>query len=348
MTSSMTLKVAVGIAIGCVIPFLTGDYTQYIVNICLVYIVSAIGLNLVLGYAGQLSFAHSAFMGIGAYATGVLMVKAGMAFLPALLLGGIIAALVGLVVGIPAVRVRGLYLALVTIAFMYAVTWVLVHWTDLTFGANGLNVPTPSVFGVALATDHLKYLVLFPVAVAMIVLAGMIVTSKLGRAFLMVRDIELAAACNGLNVMMVKAQAFAISAFFAGIAGGLFAVCVGFLVPQGFGMVSMITQFAMVLLGGLGSITGAIIGAIFISLLPELLRNAQWAQEVSYGVLMIVVIVFMPNGIVGLLRRWGLLTRTVMINRWVDKLLDTSAAIRPAMAVNESVVVGKAAKRAGR
>jgi len=340
------LKLAAGVAIGAVLPFLTDDYTQYIVNICLVYIVSAVGLNLVLGYAGQLSFAHSAFMGIGAYATGVLMVKVGMAFLPALILGGVIAALVGLVVGLPAVRVRGLYLALVTIALMYAVSWVLLHWTDVTFGANGLNVPTPSVFGFTLATEHDRYLVVFPIAVAMVALAGMIVTSKLGRAFVMVRDIELAAACNGLNVMLVKAQAFAISAFFAGIAGGLFAVCVGFLVPHGFGLVSMITQFAMVLLGGLGSITGAIIGAVFISLLPELLRNAQWAQEIAYGVLMILVIVFMPNGIVGLLRQRGLLARTAMINPLTDKLPKTPS---PSPAVPTSgVFFATAANRAGR
>lgn len=341
----MVVKLVAGIVVGGVMPFLTDHYTQYIVNICLVYIVSAIGLNIVLGYAGQISFAHSAFMGIGAYATGALMVKVGMSFLPALLLGGIIAALVGLIVGLPAVRVRGLYLALVTIALMYAVTWVFVHWTDVTFGANGLNVPTPSVFGFALTTEHERYLVLFPVTVIMVALAGMIMTSKLGRAFVMVRDIELAAACNGLNVMLVKAQAFAISAFFAGIAGGLFAICVGFLVPHGFGLISMVTQFAMVLLGGLGSITGAIIGAIFISLLPELLRNAQWAQEIAYGVLMILVIVFMPNGIVGLLRRWGVLGRTVMINQLTDRLRATAPALRTAAAANEDVVVDKPARR---
>jgi branched-chain amino acid transport system permease protein len=136
----------------------------------------------------------------------------------------------------------------------------------------------------------------------------------------MVRDIELAAACNGLSIMAVKVQAFAISAFFAGIAGGLFAICVGFLVPHGFGLISMITQFAMVLLGGLGSLTGAIIGAVFVSLLPELLRNARWAQEVVYGVLIILVVVFMPNGIAGVLRRYGWLARTVMTNPLLDRV----------------------------
>jgi branched-chain amino acid transport system permease protein len=120
--------------------------------------------------------------------------------------------------------------------------------------------------------------------------------------------------------MAVKTQAFAISAFFAGIAGGLFAICVGYLVPHGFGLVSMITHFAMVLVGGLGSVTGAIVGAIVISGLPELLRNARWAQEVAYGVLIILVIVFMPNGVVGLLRNRGLLARTRMTNSLLDRL----------------------------
>lgn len=316
----MKLKLAAGIAIGALLPLATDPYLQYLYNLCLAYIVSAIGLNIVLGYAGQLSFAHSAFMGIGAYATGVLMAKAGFSFLPSLLASGLLSAAIGTVVGLPAVRVRGLYLALSTIAFMYAVTWVLMHWTEVTFGTNGVRVPAPTVFGYTLASEHQKFLVIFPVASAMVGLAALIVTSRLGRAFVMVRDIELAAACSGLNIMVVKAQAFAISAFFAGIAGGLFAVCVGFLVPHGFGLISMITQFAMVLLGGLGSITGAIVGAIFVSALPEVLRNARWAQEVAYGVLIILVIVFMPNGITGLLRQRGLLPRTPMINPLLDRL----------------------------
>jgi branched-chain amino acid transport system permease protein len=323
----MALKLLGVLAIGIAIPFLTNDYTQYVVNICLVYIISAIGLNIVLGYAGQLSFAHSAFMGIGAYTTAVLMLKAGLSFLLALLLGGLLASVVGLLVGLPAVRVRGLYLALVTIAQMYAVSWVLVHWDKVTLGANGLSVPSAAVFGFALATEHARYVVLFPVTVVMVLLAVAILTSSLGRAFLMVRDIELAAACNGLNVMLVKALAFMISAFFAGIAGGLFAVCVGYLVPRGFGLPSMINQFAMVLLGGMGSITGSVIGAVFVSLLPELLRNIQWAQEVAYGVLMILVLVFMPGGIAGMLRGLDVLPRLVMVSPLTDKI-----AKRPAVA----------------
>lgn len=318
--SRLVLKLLTGIVLGAALPFFTDPYLQYLYNLCLVYVVSAIGLNLVLGYAGQLSFAHSAFMGIGAYTTGALMLKAGIPFLPSLLAGGLLTAAIGTVVGLPAVRVRGLYLALSTIAFMYAVTWVFVHWTDVTLGANGLRVPAPSVLGYQLASEHEKFLIIFPVTVGMVVLAALIVTSRFGRAFVMVRDIELAAACNGLNVMAVKAQAFAFSAFFAGIAGGLLAICVGFLVPHGFGLASMITQFAMVLVGGLGSITGAIVGAIFVSGLPELLRNARWAQEVAYGMLIILVIVFMPNGIVGLLRKRGWLARTPMINPALDRL----------------------------
>lgn len=318
--SSVTLKLSIAIAVGALLPLVTDPYLQYLYNLCLAYIVSAIGLNLVLGYAGQLSFAHSAFMGIGAYTTGALMLKGGMPFLPSLLAGGLLSAAIGTLVGLPAVRVRGLYLALSTIAFMYAATWVFVHWTDVTMGANGLRVPIPSVFGGKLVSERDKFRVIYPVAVAMIVLAVFIVTSRLGRAFVMVRDIELAAACNGLNVMAVKAQAFAISAFFAGIGGGLFAVCVGFLVPHGFGLGLMITQFAMVLVGGLGSITGSIIGAVIVSGLPELLRNARWAQEVAYGALIILVIVFMPNGIAGVLRKRGVLTRTPMLNPLLDRL----------------------------
>ncbi len=312
--------IVLGLGLCALVPFGTDPYVQYLVNIALVYIVSATGLNIVLGYAGQLSFAHSAFMGIGAYATGVLMTKAGVAYLPALLGGGLLAAAAGTVVGLPAVRVRGLYLALSTIAFMYAVTWVLVHWTSVTAGTNGLRVPAPVVFGFRLSTEHEKFALIFPITALMVALAGLIVKSRFGRTFVMVRDIELAAACNGLDLMAVKTLAFAISAFFAGIAGGLFAICVGFLVPNGFGLISMITQFAMVLLGGLGSIAGAVVGAIFVSALPEVLRNARWAQEVAYGVLIVLVIVYMPNGIVGLARGKGWLPRVAMANTLTDRL----------------------------
>lgn len=288
------------------IPLLTDSYTQYVVNLVLAYVVIAIGLNIVMGFAGQLSFAHSAFMGIGAYATIILMERIGLSFLPALLLAGVMTGLFGFVVGLPAVRVRGLYLALLTIALLYFVRWGLVHGDGLTKGVNGLQMPPVDVLGWAVRGDKGKFYAILPVALLMLWLSTLIVRSRWGRSFVFARDAEIAAQACGINVMMAKATAFAVSAFYAAIGGGLYALTVDFLVPNSFGLLQMMTQFAMVLVGGLASIAGAVIGAVVIGVLPELLRELHGAEEIAYGVVILGCVLFMPEGIVGLLRarRW--------------------------------------------
>lgn len=285
-------------------------YTQYLVNLIMSYVVIAVGLNIVLGFAGQLSFAHSAFMGIGAYATALLMSELQFPLPLALPAAGLISAVVGLCVGLPAVRVRGLYLALVTIACLYFFSWVFVHWTSVTNGTNGMAVSSLTLLGWRLDTDAQKFYPLLITMLLMMALAATIMRSRLGRALVMVRDAELAAQVCGINVMQTKALAFAISAFYAGVGGGMFAISISFIDPHAFGILQMVTQFGMVLIGGLSSLTGAAIGAVLLTVLPELLREFRGAEELLYGLLMIVFIIFMPDGIAGFLRRRGWLNAT--------------------------------------
>lgn len=302
------------------LPLLTDSYTQYVVNLVLAYVVIAIGLNIVMGFAGQLSFAHSAFMGIGAYATIILMERIGLSFLPALLLAGVMTGVFGFVVGLPAVRVRGLYLALLTIALLYFVRWGLVHGDGLTKGVNGLQMPPVDVLGWAVVGDKGKFYAILPVALLMLWLATLIVRSRWGRSFVFARDAEIAAKACGINVMMAKAAAFAVSAFYAAIGGGLYALTVDFLVPNSFGLLQMMTQFAMVLVGGLASIAGAVIGAVVIGVLPELLRELHGAEEIAYGVVILGCVLFMPEGIVGLLRARRWIARPALVSAGLEWL----------------------------
>lgn len=291
-------------------PLAIGPYLQYVLNLTVTYCVLSLGLNIVLGFAGLVSFAHSIFMGIGAYATTLLMRKLGLPFVLALPVAGAVSALVGFCVGIPAVRVRGLYLALVTIACMYFFVWVFVHWDAVTNGTTGLAVQTASFFGFPLSTDRRKFYPLLLIAVVMYLAATWLMRSRLGRAFVMARDAELAAAACGIDIMRTRAIAFAVSAFYAGVGGGMFAVTVGFVDPNAFGMLQMVTQFGMVLIGGLSSIAGALIGAVLLTALPEFLRQFRGAEEVLYGLALILSIVFMPDGIAGVMRQRGWLAAT--------------------------------------
>jgi branched-chain amino acid transport system permease protein len=276
----------------------------------LVYVVITLGLNLVLGFAGQISFGSAAFMGIGAYATSLLMLRLQIPFLVALPLGALGTAILGYLGGLPAVRVRGLYLALLTIAFLFFTHWTLIHWSSVTQGSNGVRIPLVTLFGWQVSGDKEKYALLLPICAVMILLAQFIVRSKWGRAFVMVREAELAAQSNGINLMHTKALAFACSAFFSAVGGGMFALTIGFVVPGSFGLLQQITQFAMALIGGLGSVVGSVIGAAILTVLPELLREFPGAEEVVYGLLILAFVVFMPDGIAGWMQRHGWLART--------------------------------------
>jgi branched-chain amino acid transport system permease protein len=298
------------------VPLVTNGYTQYVVNFVLINVIAGIGLNLLLGYAGQFAFASAALMGIGAYATGLLSARFGLSFWICLPLSGIIAAAIGAAAALPAMRMSRVYLALVTFAFAELIIWVLLNWKIVTFGSDGVNIPAPEFFGWRIRGDKNVFYLILVCTVIMYWLARRILQSAIGRAFVALGENELVAQCNGINIARTKTLAFALSAFYAGIAGSLYAVALGFIVPQSFNLSQLIVQFSIVALGGLMSLFGSVIGAVLLTALPELLRELQSVQEIIYGVVLVAVVIFMPKGLAGALKMIGVLPREILASNW--------------------------------
>ncbi|MFG1189187.1 branched-chain amino acid ABC transporter permease [Xanthobacter flavus] len=289
--------------VAALLPLGANPYHLFVANLIFIYILLSVGLNLLLGYAGQLAFANAAMFGIGAYGTGLLQVHFGWPFLIAFPAGALIATAVGLTLALPALRLSGLYLALSTLAFAQFTQWVFLHWEGVTFGAGGFK--TPQVSFAPLPVDHRQglYYLSLVIMVTMVWFAGNIVTSRVGRAFITVRDSEVAAESLGVDLLRYKALAFGLSAFYAGIAGGLYSQMLNFVSPEGYDLFQMVLQKAMVVVGGLGSIAGSVLGAGTIILVLELLREFKGAQEVVFGALLLVFIIFMRGGIVSVIKR---------------------------------------------
>lgn len=300
----------------CGVPYLTDGYSQYIVNLVLVYVVVAIGLNFIIGYAGLFAFSNAAFMALGAYFTVLLASRLGVHYFLALPIAGLATGLVGCAVGVPALRVSGLYLAMVTMAFGELVQWTLIHWKSVSGGVDGLTVRAPVLLGMSFRSDGAVFYAGLVVTFVMILLARAILASGLGRAFVAVRESEILARCNGIDVAFVKTAAFGLSAFYAGIGGALMALTLHYISPGGFGIGQTILHFCIIVIGGIGSLAGSIIGALLLTALPELLRETQSLQEIAYGVLLVVFMIFAPRGIAGLLRDVGLLPREILVRNW--------------------------------
>jgi branched-chain amino acid transport system permease protein len=312
------------------VPFVTNGYTQYVVNFVLINVIAGIGLNLLLGYAGQFAFANAALMGIGAYTTGLLSARFGVSFWICLPLSGIVAAVIGAAAALPAMRMNRVYLALVTFAFAELIIWVLLNWKFVTFGSDGVNVPAPEFFGWRIRGDKNVFYLILACTVVMYFIAHRILQSPVGRAFVALGENELVAQCNGINIARTKTLAFALSAFYAGIAGSLYAVALGFIVPQSFALPQLIVQFSIVALGGLMSLFGAVIGAVLLTALPELLRELQSVQEIIYGLVLVAVVIFMPKGLAGGLKMIGILPREILTRNW--RKIPVSSA-RPGQSV---------------
>jgi branched-chain amino acid transport system permease protein len=283
----------------CFLPLALNDYQQFVANTMLVYCLVAVGFNIVLGYLGQLAFSNAAFFGIGAYATGLSMAHWGLPFPIAMLLGAIAGAAGGVIVALPALRVRGYYLAIVTLAFTELMRWTYVHADCVTFGATGFNVPPATLFGVGLTNETAKFYVFLGIVALGVGATAQLLRSRFGRAFVAVRNNEEAAAALGISVTRTNIIAFAWSGLIVGLAGALYAVLNGRLTPDTFGLPQMLIHFAIVMFGGLGSLTGSIIGALALTAAPELLRNLPGLEEIAFSLLLIVVLLFMPKGIGG-------------------------------------------------
>ena len=286
-----------------VLPALANPYILYVTMIGLIYVILAVGLNLLLGYAGQFAFANAALFGIGAYITGLTQLKLGWPFWLALPAGAIGTALVGVVVALPALRLSGLYLALATMAFAQFTQWVLLNWETVTFGAGGFRIPPVSFRWIGVSNALGVYYLTLIVTVALVAAAWNTVRSRIGRAFVALRDGEVAADSLGIDLARYKTIAFGLSAFYAGAAGGLYTAALNFVGPEGFDVFQMVIHFSMVVVGGLGSVWGSVLGAGLLVGFQEILRGFKGAQEIGFGLLLILCIVFLPEGLISLFKR---------------------------------------------
>jgi branched-chain amino acid transport system permease protein len=289
------------------VPLFTNQYHQFIINMALVNILLTLGLNVVFGYSGQFAFANAAFFGIGAYTSALLTVDLGIPFWFSMPLGGFAAMIIGVTISIPALRLARFYLAIMTLALQEAIQWVFIHWESVTYGVTGVNVPYPTLGSFICNTDNSIYYINLVTALLILWMVKNILSSHIGRAFVAIRDSEIAAQCMAIPLVKYKILAYAISAFISGIAGGLYCITVGFLTPDNFGFVQVTLHFAMVIVGGLGSLVGSVVGALVLTSLPEFLRDYHAYQELFYGLIVVMILLFMREGIAGWLKRFELL-----------------------------------------
>jgi branched-chain amino acid transport system permease protein len=263
-----TVAVSAGLFIA-IVPLTLGEYPLSLINLCLIAVVGALGLNILLGYTGQISIGQGAFMSVGAYTAANLIVRLGLPFWITIPAGGLMAALIGTLVGVPSLRIKGIYLAIATLAAQLIIEWTINHVTWISGGVqSSIEIPRPSFFGMPLASEAEIYLFLMFFVVLAIVATLNLVRSRIGRAFIAVRDQDIAAEIIGINIFRYKLYAFAISSFYAGVAGALESYYLGIANYEQFQIDVSIDYLAMVIIGGLGSVLGSIFGAVFVTLLP--------------------------------------------------------------------------------
>lgn len=292
---------AVLIVLGFALANMLPTYFVYLANLLLTYAILAIGLDILIGWTGQFAFAHIAFFGIGAYTTALFQVRLGLPFLAGISAGAIIAASVSVLIAVPATRLRATYLALATIAFAETARWLCNSWTDVTNGPDGVRISPPHIFGYIIDSDARALPIIAMIAAATIAATQYLVRSKLGRSLTAVRESEHLATVSGINARRVKILAFALSAVYASIAGGVYTLFQSFINPDVFGINQLIFVLSMIIIGGSGSIVGVLIGVATIGVLPEVMRSAMsnilvW-QELVYGFILLACMMYMPQGI---------------------------------------------------
>ncbi|WP_342642525.1 branched-chain amino acid ABC transporter permease [Rhodoligotrophos ferricapiens] len=285
--------------------YTAGGYVISIVNFALIYAIFVTGLNLFMGYAGQVSFGQNAFAGISGYASAILTTTYGWPPLVALVAGVIGALIAAAIIGYPTLRLKGHYLAMATLAVGLIVYEVAVEWDSVTAGYMGISgIPPMGIGGLEAYSDQAMLIMLAVLAALAILAAAGIRHSRLGRALVAIAGSEDAARALGINVARYKLIAFLISAAYAAIAGSLFVHVVGFVSPEVFGLHMVILAFTMLYIGGIGTILGPLIGALIINVLPETFREFKDYQDLAYGAALILILIYMPRGLVGLADLW--------------------------------------------
>jgi len=300
-----------------VFPAVGGAYLVSLMCVLGIHVISATGLNIMTGYTGLISLGHAAFMGVGCY-TAAWLAQRGVPVFAVLPVAGFAAGLLGLVVGLPSLRIKGLYLAVATLALQFLMVFVFREWESVTGGVRGVNLPPAEFLGITLNTDARMAWLIGACAVLLLVGARNLMRTRVGRAFMAIRDKDISAEVLGINLLHYKLSAFAIGSFYAGVAGALLGYFYRAMTPEYFTLQLSIFYLAAIIVGGLGSLLGTILGSVFMTLVPELLRAAvalaaQFTprateilspiQQLVFGVLIMGFLVFEPHGLQEIWRR---------------------------------------------
>ena len=297
--------IAVLLLVAIAIPFFFGTFRVGQFTQAVALSIAVLGLNLLVGYSGQISLGHGAFFALGAYASAILIVDVGLPYVLSLVGAAAICLIAGLLVGLPALRLRGLYLALLTLGLALVTPQLIKRFESLTGGTQGFSVPRPEAPAwTGLADDQWIYFISLAVAIVMFLLATGLVRGRVGRALIVIRENEIAAQTMGVNLATYKTGAFGMSAAYAGVGGALFTVPIGFLAPESFPLALSFGFLAAIVVGGLATIGGAVFGALFIEFVPVYAAEVNLALAgFIYGAVLILFMYLLPGGVMGLGRK---------------------------------------------
>ena len=311
-TVSQKVKIAVIVGVLLLVPLFMSNYWIGLLTLCAISAIGAIGLNILTGFTGQISIGVGAFLGVGGYTSAIITSTYGLSFWISLPLAGLITAIVGGIFGLPALRLKGLYLAIATLAAQVIILFIISRWTSVTGGTSGMVLSRPSIGSFTFMSNTSYYYLAIVILLLTVLYATNLLRTRVGRAFLAVRDRDIAAQIMGINLFKYKVLAFAVSSFFVGIAGALLAHYTMIVSPELYSTTVSIEYLAMILIGGLGSVFGSIIGAVFITLLPvslgmaidmvtvyfpDLYHLLSSFKEFAFGLVIILFLIFEPGGL---------------------------------------------------
>jgi len=306
MTTWRLTALGIGLVVLAVIPFVMKNFYIFQITLAIIYAIAILGLNLLTGFNGQFSLGHSAFYAVGAYTAAIMMDRCDIGYVWTLPAAAIVCFVFGFLFGLPALRLEGVYLALATFALAIAIPQMLKsslveHWTG---GVQGITIIKPDApFGLPLNSDQWLYAFTVIVAVAMYVCAGNLVRSRTGRALIAIRDHPIAASAMGIDVALYKSLTFGVSALYTGVAGALGAIAISFVAPDSFTFTLAVALFVGLVVGGVGSIPGTLVGGFFVLFVPNIAESvSKGLAGAVYGVILLLVIYLMPTGAAGLVR----------------------------------------------
>ena len=297
-----------------IVPLLASPYMMYVFNMIGIAAIAAIGLNILIGFTGQISLGHGAFFGVGAYAGAIFATALGLPMILSVPAAGLVTAGVGMIFGIPSGRLKGLYLTIATLAGQFIIEYLLIHWESLTKGTMGITLPPADLLGLSVSGDTGFYYIIFIALSGTVWIAINLMRTRCGRAFIAIRDNDRAAEGMGIPIFPYKLLSFGISSFYAGFAAALWSFYMGSITAEPFNLGLSVEYIAMVIIGGMGSISGSIFGAVFITLLNESLRfmteilmntgiitqsglNVAPLREFVFGLAIVLFILIEPRGL---------------------------------------------------